>query len=402
MENYRFIISGGGTGGHTFPAISIADGLKERFPDCEILFVGAENKMEMEKVPAAGYNIVGLPVAGFHRGEIWRNLLFVPKLIRSMLKASRVVKRFKPDCAIGVGGYASGPVLRVATKLGIPTVLQEQNSFAGVTNRILGKRADKICVAYDKMDRFFPSNKIVFTGNPVRQELLKGKEKVDEAKSVFSIKDDKPVLLIVGGSLGARSINRSILKNIDKIKSTPVNVIWQTGRFYYEDIKNALENDIISNLTIMEFIPRMDLAYAISKLVISRAGAGTISELCLTGKPAVLVPSPNVAEDHQTQNAMALVNKNAAILVEDVEADEVLVTKALEIIMDKKGLDNLESNILELATPNATNDIVDVIEGLIKWQSDKVTKGQSGKGTKWQSGKGTKGIIDEGLEKQIK
>jgi UDP-N-acetylglucosamine--N-acetylmuramyl-(pentapeptide) pyrophosphoryl-undecaprenol N-acetylglucosamine transferase len=374
MQKYKFIISGGGTGGHTFPAISIANGLKERFPDCDILFVGAEGKMEMEKVPAAGYTIVGLPIAGFHRGEIWRNLSFFPKLIRSMLKARRVVRRFKPDCAIGVGGYASGPVLNVATRLKIPTVLQEQNSYAGVTNRILGKKADKICVAYDKMERFFPAGKIVFTGNPVRQDLLEGREKPDEAKLFFDITDDKPVLLIVGGSLGARSINRSILKNIEKIKDAPVNVVWQTGKFYFKEINDALENNPIPNLKIMEFIPRMDLAYAVSRLVISRAGAGTISELCLTGKPCVLVPSPNVAEDHQTQNAMALVDKKAAVLVKDSDVNELLVTEALKLIQDKGELGKLESNILELATPDASKDIVGVIEKLIVGKSGKVAE----------------------------
>lgn len=365
MKKYKFIISGGGTGGHTFPAISIANGLKERFPGCEILFVGAKNKMEMEKVPAAGYKIVGLPVAGFHRGEIWRNLSFFPKLISSMFKASRIVRNFKPDCAIGVGGYASGPVLRVSARLKIPTVLQEQNSYAGVTNKILGRKADKICVAYDNMDRFFPKNKIVFTGNPVRQELLSGKDKLEESKSVFSINDNKPVLLVVGGSLGARSINNSIMNNIETIKKSPINVIWQTGRFYYKEIKDALEKKPVPNLRIMEFIPRMDLAYAISKLVISRAGAGTISELCLTGKPSVLVPSPNVAEDHQTQNAMALVNKNAAVIVPDADANDILVAKATELIQQEDELEKLKSNILKLATPDAVKNIVDVITGLV-------------------------------------
>jgi UDP-N-acetylglucosamine--N-acetylmuramyl-(pentapeptide) pyrophosphoryl-undecaprenol N-acetylglucosamine transferase len=366
MKTYKFIISGGGTGGHIFPAISIADGLKERYPDCQILFVGAEHKMEMEKVPAAGYAIEGLPVAGFHRGEIWRNLSFPFKLLRSMMKARKIVTSFRPDCVIGVGGYASGPVLRVATNKGLPTVIQEQNSFAGVTNKILARKVDKICVAYDKMERFFPAEKIVFTGNPIRSNLVEGQKNVREAAEFFRVDESKPVLLIVGGSLGARSINDSLLARFDALKDSGIQVIWQTGKFYYKSISEKMEGKIPGHIHLMEFIPRMDLAYAVADLVISRAGAGTISELCLVGKPSILVPSPNVAEDHQTRNAMALVEKDAAVLVNDSEAKETLVPEALKLIADKPELEKLAVNSTKMALPNATRDIVGVIAELLE------------------------------------
>ncbi|GET30135.1 undecaprenyldiphospho-muramoylpentapeptide beta-N-acetylglucosaminyltransferase [Prolixibacter sp. SD074] len=366
MKTYKFIISGGGTGGHIFPAISIADGLKERYPDCQILFVGAEHKMEMEKVPAVGYAIEGLPVAGFHRGEIWRNLSFPFKLLRSMMKARKIVTSFRPDCVIGVGGYASGPVLRVATNKGLPTVIQEQNSFAGVTNKILARKVDKICVAYDKMERFFPAEKIVFTGNPIRSNLVEGQKNVREAAEFFRVDESKPVLLIVGGSLGARSINDSLLARFDALKDSGIQVIWQTGKFYYKSISEKMEGKIPGHIHLMEFIPRMDLAYAVADLVISRAGAGTISELCLVGKPSILVPSPNVAEDHQTRNAMALVEKDAAVLVNDSEAKETLVPEALKLIADKPELEKLAVNSTKMALPNATRDIVGVIAELLE------------------------------------
>ncbi|MCX6237534.1 MAG: undecaprenyldiphospho-muramoylpentapeptide beta-N-acetylglucosaminyltransferase, partial [Bacteroidia bacterium] len=315
MGNYKFIVSGGGTGGHIFPALSIADGLRKRFPECEILFVGAEGKMEMEKVPAAGYHIIGLPVAGFHRGEIWRNFAFIPKLMKSMLKAKKVVKDFQPDVVIGVGGYASGPILRVAASLGIPTVLQEQNSFAGVTNKILGNKANKICVAYDKMERFFPAEKIVFTGNPIRQGLESIVPGMAEAKEFFSVSTDQPIILVVGGSLGARTLNQSMLASLELIRKSDVVIIWQTGKYYFSAIQEQLNANPVSNIRLMEFIPRMDLAYSVADLVISRAGAGTISELCMVGAASILVPSPNVSEDHQTRNAMSLVEQDAAIMV---------------------------------------------------------------------------------------
>ncbi len=366
MANYKFIVSGGGTGGHIFPALSIADGLRERFPGCEILFVGAEGKMEMEKVPAAGYRITGLPVAGFHRGEIWRNLSFIPKLISSMLKAKRVVKNFKPDVVIGVGGYASGPVLRVAAGLGIPTVLQEQNSFAGVTNKILGKKANKICVAYDNMDRFFPKEKIVFTGNPIRKDLGLITPRSAEACEYFKISTGQPVILVVGGSLGARTLNQSMLANLELIRRSDVVFIWQTGKYYFKDIEPQLAADPVSNIRLMEFIPRMDLAYSISDLVISRAGAGTISELCMVEAASILVPSPNVAEDHQTFNAMSLVGKQAAIMVKDGSAVKELIPAALTLVENKGKCEELSQNIKRLATPKATEHIVDVIASLLK------------------------------------
>ncbi len=366
MGNYKFIISGGGTGGHIFPALSIADGLRKRFPTCEILFVGAEGKMEMEKVPSAGYNIVGLPVAGFHRGEFFRNIMFVPKLIRSLQMARRVVKEFNPDVVIGVGGYASGPVLRVASNLGIPTVLQEQNSYAGVTNKILGKKANKICVAYDGMERFFPAPKIVFTGNPIRQGLASITPQSAEAREFFNVTTDQPVILIVGGSLGARTLNQSVLANLELIRKSEVVVIWQTGKYYHELIATQLSADPVENIRLMEFIPRMDLAYSLADLVISRAGAGTISELCMVGAASILVPSPNVAEDHQTRNAMSLVEKDAAIMVKDAVAVTELIPDALALVNNREKCLKLSQNIKRLATPRATEDIVEVIVSLLK------------------------------------
>jgi len=366
MKEYKFIISGGGTGGHIFPALSIADGLKLRYPDCDILFVGAEGKMEMEKVPASGYKITGLPVAGLHRGEIWRNILFLPKLMRSLLKARKVVKEFNPDVVIGVGGYASGPILYEAGKLGISSVLQEQNSFAGVTNKLLGKRASKICVAYENMERFFPAGKIVFTGNPVRRDVQFLTKQTEEANKYFGVNSDSPIILVLGGSLGARTINQSLLAKLDIISRSKVQVIWQTGKYYYQDIRAKLDANPIPNITLMQFITRMDLAYSIADVIISRAGAGTISELCLVGKPVILVPSPNVSEDHQTHNAMSLVEKDAAVLVRDTESVSNLVRVAIDLVNDKNRCEILSGNIRKLATPNATEDIVDVISTLLK------------------------------------
>lgn len=371
MRNNRFIVSGGGTGGHIFPALSIADGLRSRFPDCEILFVGAEGKMEMEKVPAAGYTIVGLPVAGFHRGEIWRNLTFIPKLISSMLKARRVVEEFNPDVVIGVGGYASGPVLRVAESLGISTVLQEQNSFAGVTNKILGKKASKICVAYDNMERFFPGDKIVFTGNPIRQGLISVVPKSHEALEYFDLKPALKVILIIGGSLGARVLNQSVLANLELISHSDVQIILQTGKYYFQDIQAQMKVNPPSNVRVVEFIARMDLAYSVADLVISRAGAGSISELCAVGAASILVPSPNVSEDHQTFNARSLEEKGAAIMIKDSFAVEDLIPAALDLLRNDEKCQGLKKNIKMLATPNATNDIVDVIASLVKGKNDR-------------------------------
>ncbi|MDD3567697.1 MAG: undecaprenyldiphospho-muramoylpentapeptide beta-N-acetylglucosaminyltransferase [Bacteroidales bacterium] len=357
-KHLKAIISGGGTGGHIFPAISIANALREIIPEVEILFVGAEGKMEMEKVPAAGYNIVGLPVVGFHRKLTLRNLAFPFKLIRSLQKAKRVVKGFNPDVVVGVGGYASGPVLRIAQQLGIPTLIQEQNSFAGVTNKLLAKKAKAICVAYEGMDRYFPIEKIILTGNPIRQGLGNILPKTDEAHSFFDVPKGNKVVLVVGGSLGARSINHSILGDIDKfIEAKGVTLIWQTGKLYIEDIKGRMKGKTTENIKVFDFINRMDLAYSIADLVISRAGACTISELCMVGKPAILVPSPNVAEDHQTMNAQALATRDAAILVKDSDAPQRLAKEALDVITDDKRLDTLSINIKKMALPNAANDI---------------------------------------------
>ena len=366
MNNHRFIVSGGGTGGHIFPALSIAEGLKQRLPDAEILFVGAQGKMEMEKVPAAGFRIVGLPVAGFHRGEIIRNLLFLPKLVASLWKARSVVRKFKPDCVIGVGGYASGPVLKVATQMGIPTLLQEQNSYAGVTNKLLGKKASKICVAYQNMERFFPKEKIILTGNPIRKGLEGIERKREEAFRFFGLEDGMPVVLIVGGSLGARSLNRGMLAKLELMKDSGVQFLWQTGKIYYKELKHELDRNPTGNVHLLEFIQRMDLAYAAADLVISRAGAGTISELCVLGMPTILVPSPNVAEDHQTANARALADQGAAVLIRDAEVETRLVETALMLVRDQPQLKELSEAMKKMGTPNATRDIVEVIVSLIK------------------------------------
>ncbi|MBO7255300.1 MAG: undecaprenyldiphospho-muramoylpentapeptide beta-N-acetylglucosaminyltransferase, partial [Paludibacteraceae bacterium] len=310
--NFRFLISGGGTGGHIFPAVSIANALREMHPSCEILFVGALGRMEMERVPAAGYEIVGLPVQGFDRKNLFRNIPIVWNLMKSMRKVRQVIKDFRPDVAIGVGGYASGAAMKVAARMGIPVLLQEQNGFAGVTNKLLKNDAAKICVAYEGMERFFPAEKIILTGNPVRQNLTQGSR--EEAYSHFSLSPEKKTLLIIGGSLGARTINNSVKTHLQLLAESGVQVIWQTGKFYIDDCKKEAEKIANPNLIVTDFVSRMDLAYAVADLVISRAGASSISELCLLGKPSILVPSPNVAEDHQTHNAMALVRKNAAVL----------------------------------------------------------------------------------------
>lgn len=352
----KFIISGGGTGGHIFPAISIADALKKALPQCEILFVGALGRMEMEKVPAAGYPIVGLPVAGFQRRLTLKNVTFFFKLAASMLKARKVIQSFQPHVVIGVGGYASGPVLRAAAAKGIPTLIQEQNSFPGVTNRILAKKAAAICVAYPDMERFFPIEKILFTGNPIRSHLLNPID-LSVAYEAFGLNPELKTILVVGGSLGAGSVNKGILNEIKRLKNEPVQILWQTGKNYFEDISAALEPLGLENVKALPFIQRMDWAYGLANLVVSRAGAGTISELALLGKASLLVPSPNVSEDHQTKNAMALVIKEAALLVKDAEAPQVLLGKALELLADDRMCRMLSSNILKLARPDADKDI---------------------------------------------
>lgn len=361
MRKLKVIVSGGGTGGHIFPAVSIANEIRDRFPEADILFVGALGKMEMERVPAAGYKIVGLPVVGFPRKPSLKMLTFFWKLFRSMQKANKVIAEFKPDVAIGVGGFASGPILKAAVRKGVPAVLQEQNSYAGVTNKLLSAKVKKICVAYPNMERYFPADKIVFTGNPIRKNLLESIVDRTEAYKHFRLRDDKPVILLVGGSLGARTLNESVMANLDLIGQSDAQVIWQTGSYYFKEMIERLGQNCPANLMPMEFVSRMDLAYAVADVVISRAGAGTISELCLLGKPSVLVPSPNVAEDHQTKNAMALVDNQAALLIKDSDSKEQLWSETFKLLTDKARLNSLSLNIRKLAKPNAAKEIVDVV-----------------------------------------
>lgn len=364
MKN-KFIISGGGTGGHIFPAISIANALKKRLPDADILFVGALGRMEMERVPAAGYPIEGLPVSGFDRKHLLRNVKVLWNLMRSLVLARRIVSRFKPDVAIGVGGYASAPTLRAATGLKVPTLIQEQNSYAGVTNKLLAEKASCICVAYEGMNKFFPENKIVLTGNPVRQDLFLVQPGTTEAYRFFGFDPNKKTLLVVGGSLGARTLNQSIIAKLDELTKSDIQVIWQTGKFYIESARKAAEPFTSPNLLVTDFVSRMDMAYSIADLVISRAGASSISELCLLAKPVILVPSPNVAEDHQTQNALALVRNEAAVMIKDVDAIETLVIKALDLIKDEVSLNKLSENILKMAEKDSADRIADEVIKLI-------------------------------------
>ena len=361
----RFIISGGGTGGHIFPALSIANAIKERWPKAAILFVGAEDRMEMERVPAAGYEIVGLPVSGFDRKNMVKNVSVAFKLIKSLHRAKKIVKNFNPNVVIGVGGYASAPVLRAAITQNIPTLLQEQNSYAGMTNKWLGQRANTICVAYEGMEKFFPKEKIVLTGNPCRQDLEITPNKVVEACSFFSLDPTKRTILMIGGSLGARTLNNSIVRAFPEIREQEVQIIWQCGKYYYNEMKElSVAGNIPPNVKLYDFVSRMDLAYSVADLVISRAGAGSISEFSLLGKPVILVPSPNVAEDHQTQNALALVQKNAAILVADNTAEEQLFSIALSLVKNPAKLIDLSANIILHAQHNSAKRIVDEIEKL--------------------------------------
>ena len=366
MKSYKVIISGGGTGGHIFPAISIANTLKKRFPDIDILFVGAEDRMEMSKVPAAGYPIVGLPVKGFDRAHLFKNIEVVRCLLKSLSRAKKTLRDFRPDIAVGVGGYASGPTLWMASSLGIPTLIQEQNSYAGVTNKLLAKKAGRICVAYEGMEKFFPKEKIVITGNPVRQDLEEASGKREEALRFFGLSPEKKTLLVVGGSLGARTINHSIQGDLDQLFASGIQVIWQTGRYYQEEALTHLKAYRGMAIWCSDFITRMDYAYAASDLVISRAGAGSISELCILKKPVILVPSPNVAEDHQTKNAMALVNQNAALMIKDNEAKEKLVDTALSLIQDDARLVSLSENIHKMAHFHSAEQIVDEIVRIIE------------------------------------
>lgn len=364
MKRYRFLISGGGTGGHIFPAVSIANALREQHPDCEILFVGALGRMEMTRVPAAGYDIVGLPVQGFDRKRLWRNVPIVCNLIKSLWRVRGIIKKFKPDVAIGVGGYASGAAMKAAAMMGIPVLLQEQNGFAGVTNKLLKGDAAKICVAYEGMERFFPADKIILTGNPVRQNLTQGTR--EEACKEFGFDATKKTLLIIGGSLGARTINESVKDGLKALSESGIQVIWQTGKGYIDACREAAAEFASPALVVTDFVSRMDLAYAVADLVISRAGASSISELCLLGKPSILVPSPNVAEDHQTHNAMALVDKHAAVLVKDVEARNSLVDTALSLIGDDARLNELSTNVAAMAQHDSARRIADEVMKLVK------------------------------------
>ena len=365
-KNIRLIVSGGGTGGHIFPALSIANAVKAKCPEAEILFVGAENRMEMQRVPAAGYRIIGLPVSGFDRKNLLKNIAVLWRLMKSRRKARRIIRDFGPHVAVGVGGYASGPTLKEAGAMGIPTLLQEQNSYAGVTNKLLAKQADRICVAYEGMERFFPKEKIILTGNPVRQNLLDARITRDDAVKTFGLDPKKKTVLLVGGSLGARTLNESMLGAWETLREADVQFIWQTGKYYYEDIKAQLQGRELENVHVCDFISSMDAAYAAADLVISRAGAGSISEFCLLGKAVILVPSPNVSEDHQTKNALALVNKEAALYVKDADAPTQLIPLALDAVADEARLAALSKNILTLAFHNSAEVIADEVIALAK------------------------------------
>lgn len=363
-DKLRIIISGGGTGGHIFPAVSIANAIKAKHPDADILFVGAQGRMEMQRVPAAGYPIKGLPICGFDRKNLLRNIKVLFKIWKSQRMASQILKEFKPMVAVGVGGYASGPTLNKAAAMGIPCLIQEQNSYAGVTNKLLAKKAEKICVAYEGMERFFPAEKIIMTGNPVRQNVLESKLSQEEARKSFGLDAQKKTILLVGGSLGARTINESVLQHLDLIKTSGIQYIWQTGKYYHTAILEQLkkyEEENLPMLKVTDFISDMGAAYKAADLIISRAGASSISEFCLIGKPVILVPSPNVAEDHQTKNAMALVNKEAALYVKDAEAPATLLTLAVDTINDDQKLAKLSENILKLGLRNSADIIADEV-----------------------------------------
>lgn len=363
MEKLKFILSGGGTGGHIYPAIAIANELQLRFPNAEFLFVGAKDKMEMQKVPQAGYKIRGLWIAGLQRRLTFDNTLFPVKLITSLLKARRIIGEFKPDVVIGTGGFASGPLLQVASIAGIPTVIQEQNSYPGITNKLLGSRANKICVAYENLERFFPKNKMILTGNPVRQDLIDIESKRAEAIAYFNLDENKKTLLVLGGSLGARRINQLIVKELVGFSAENVQVIWQCGKLYFDEYKHFGEKE---NVQVLAFIDKMDLVYAAADVVISRAGASSVSELCIVGKPTIFIPSPNVAEDHQTKNAQAIVDKGGALLIRESELDTQFASIFNKMVSDENLQKSLSENIKKLAKVNATKDIVEEIIKLIK------------------------------------
>lgn len=361
-KGLRVILSGGGTGGHIYPAISIADEIKKRYPDAEILFVGAKDRMEMQKVPEAGYEIEGLWISGLQRKLSLKNLLFPVKLIKSLWKAKKILNRFKPDVAIGTGGFASGPLLQMANQNNIPTVVQEQNSLAGVTNKLLAKKANVICTAYPDMERFFPAGKTVLTGNPVRQDLLEVGQKRDEAMAFFKLDPEKKVLLVLGGSLGARKINELVHQNLMEFERNGLQVLWQTGTLYFDEYRKYNDPGIVQTYA---FLNRMDLAYAAADVIISRAGAGTVSELCVVGKPVLFVPSPNVAEDHQTKNALALAQRDAAVVISEKDIDKKFRKMFFPLLHSEEKLHELGKNIKKMAKPNATSNIVDEVEKII-------------------------------------
>ena len=362
MSKYKIILSGGGTGGHIYPAIAIADELKSRFPDSKFLFVGAKDRMEMEKVPQAGYDIIGLWISGIQRKLTLKNLMFPFKLISSLIKSKRIIKQFKPDVAIGTGGFASGPLLHIAASKGVPSLIQEQNSFPGITNKLLAKKVDKICVAYEGLDKFFPKGKTIKTGNPVRQGLLDINSNRSEAIKLFELSETKTTLLVLGGSLGARRINQLIQKELDFFNTHNVQVIWQCGKLYYEQYKL---NGNTKNIQVHAFINRMELAYAAADVIISRAGAISVSELCIVGKPVIFIPSPNVAEDHQTKNAKAIVDKDAAIMIKEEDLNVDFENKFKQLIASPENLEKLSKNIKDLALINATKDIANEVEKLL-------------------------------------
>ncbi|GGB82521.1 UDP-N-acetylglucosamine--N-acetylmuramyl-(pentapeptide) pyrophosphoryl-undecaprenol N-acetylglucosamine transferase [Flavobacterium suaedae] len=363
MGNKKFILSGGGTGGHIYPAIAIANELKKRFPNCEILFVGAKDKMEMQKVPQAGYEIKGLWISGIQRKLTLQNLMFPVKLMSSLLKSQKIVNKFKPDVVIGTGGFASGPLLRAASSQRIPTVIQEQNSYPGITNKWLSFKASKICVAYENLDKFFPADKIVFTGNPVRQDLISIDKKRGEAVKEFNLDPEKKTLLVLGGSLGARRINQLIAKELSWIVAQGVQIIWQCGKLYHEGYKKYGEQE---GVTVLSYIDRMDLVYAVADVIVSRSGASSVSELCIVGKPVMFIPSPNVAEDHQTKNAQAVVDNEGAVMLKETQLDTQFEPEFKELVENEEKRQKLSQNIKQMAKPNATKDIVDEIVKLLK------------------------------------
>ncbi len=361
QKSHRIIIGGGGTGGHVFPAISIANALRKKDPSLHILFVGALGKLEMEKVPEAGYRIIGLPVSGLQRRITWKNVVFLSNLLRSMLISRKIIKTFKPDVAVGVGGYASGPILRAAARKKVPLVIQEQNSYAGLTNKLLAKSASSICVAYEGMEKYFPGDKIILTGNPVRQQLFGSTSGKKTHLDHFQLQPGKPVVLVIGGSLGARTLNLAMMSGLKQIEEKDIQLLWQTGRYYFRDAEEMVKKGEYKNIKVLPFISRMEHAYGSADVIVSRAGAGTISELCLVGKPVILIPSPNVAEDHQTKNAMALVARDAAVMISDAEAGEKLVPAILQLTEDEEMKKRLSEGIRKLAIKDSAERIANEI-----------------------------------------